>query len=324
MEIEKHYNPLTYGKGIDYLISQQKISRFLQLGLKIKPGLTGRRHQIKGIGSADLTEVTGKYKPVQAVEGERESRWIEGKRFQRVELFDEEDDIFSEAPADSEVATTYVAGYHRKVDDTAIGKVGQTGGLLGTTYAGINGTEAKTLPAGNFIPCPSGLTLQQLYLGNEMLAGSNVDEDDPSILIVSPSGATDLLESGQAISDSTASTRVYRWGDADMLAMEAVLTGQIKQVAGMTVVRCTRPALIASNNKYTKGGSNTANQDLAILFKRSALYGGTWGSGVRVIPSERPDLDDVTRQLKILARLGWARQAEEKVIVFQINDVPHT
>ncbi len=324
MEIEAHYNPLTYGKGIDYLLSQQKNSRFMQLGLQTKTGLTGKRHQIKGIGKAELTEVTGKYKPVVAVEGERESRWIEGKRYQRVEIFDEEDDIFAEAPADSEVVTTFVSGYGRKFDDVCIGKVGGSGGLLGTTYAGINGTDAKTLAAGRFVACPNGLRLQDLYLGLEMLSGADTDEDDPNILVVSPSGGTDLLESGQAVADSTANTRVYNWGQTDMLAMQAAYQGKISQVAGMTVMKCTRPAIIASNNKYTSGGTNTAGMDLAILFKKSALRPGFWGKGVKVLSDRRPDLDDDARQLKILTRMGSLRQAEEKVVVFQITNVPTT
>jgi hypothetical protein len=224
-------------------------------------------------------------------------RWLREKGYDAVALFDEFDEklLGSVVLPTSATIESHAAAYQRTAEQVIIDAVS------GTSYTGVDGTTAVTLPSTQSIAvnlgggANTGMTVAKLIKARSILAKNEVDLDDAPVLALSQQQIDDLLTTTQVTS-------------ADYASVKALVEGKIDYFMGFKIKQTERLPL-----------DSTTDIRSCFAWAKSGVVLGDGGK--RVHMDIRPDLSHAL-QIRTVARLGATRTEEKKVVRIYCDESP--
>lgn len=208
------------------------------------------------------------------------------------DLIDNPDRVRMLIEPTSPYATNAVMAFNRRKDDIIIRAA------LGTAYAGKEGEIPIPFPASQTIEAGAeGITLDKLIEVRQQLWESDVDEDEPVFVALSPAGFADLFHEEKIT-------------NADYATVKALAAGDIDTFMGFTFVRTTRLPY------EDAGGGNVIRDNL--VWVRDGILAAV-AEDIKVEIDRRPDKKYST-QVYVEMDFGATRMEEKKVIKLQSQE----
>jgi hypothetical protein len=290
------YFETEYSKNWE-MLAQQMDSR---LGTAVTPTtITGKRRKFNQLDEGEMSEVTERKGDTPDGDSTGESYWIFRRKFEKVIVFDEDDEIQlgTIALPDSDEVASMAAASNRTKDRVIIQA------FDGTRYIGENGTTSNSFSGGMSIAVDyvasgstanSGLTLAKISRAKKLLDEQEVDDGD-RYFAHSSQQLQDMLLVDKMTSEDYASVKALVDGKIDrFLGFKFVRTELLTRNTSTDVRTCF--AWHKSGIKFAEGGRNT-HMDM--------------------LPSRRH-----CKQIRGVYRCGAVRTENEKVVRIYADESP--
>jgi len=290
------YFETEYSKNWE-MLAQQMDSR---LGTAVTPTtITGKRRKFNQLDEGEMSEVTERKGDTPDGDSTGDSYWIFRRKFEKVIVFDEDDEIQlgTIALPDSDEVASMAAASNRTKDRVIIQA------FDGTRYIGENGTTSNSFSGGMSIAVDyvasgstanSGLTLAKISRAKKLLDEQEVDDGD-RYFAHSSQQLQDMLLVDKMTSEDYASVKALVDGKIDrFLGFKFVRTELLTRNTSTDVRTCF--AWHKSGIKFAEGGRNT-HMDM--------------------LPSRRH-----CKQIRGVYRCGAVRTENEKVVRIYADESP--
>jgi hypothetical protein len=290
------YFETEYSKNWE-MLAQQMDSR---LGAAVTPTtITGKRRKFNQLDEGEMSEVTERKGDTPDGDSTGDSYWIFRRKFEKVIVFDEDDEIQlgTIALPDSDEVASMAAASNRTKDRVIIQA------FDGTRYIGENGTTSNSFSGGMSIAADyvasgstanSGLTLAKISRAKKLLDEQEVDDGD-RYFAHSSQQLQDMLLVDKMTSEDYASVKALVDGKIDrFLGFKFVRTELLTRNTSTDVRTCF--AWHKSGIKFAEGGRNT-HMDM--------------------LPSRRH-----CKQIRGVYRCGAVRTENEKVVRIYADESP--
>jgi len=278
-------------KGNIQLLLQQRGSRLRGSVTESSDYVGEQAAPVDQIGAVEAQAVTGRYETIQAQDYPTDRRWVFPRDYDHAQFVDTFDKLRLLTDPTSFLAINAANGMGRRIDDTIINA------FFGTAQTGKTGATAVTFPSSQQLSASvgasgaTGLNVQKLKQGLEILMANEVDMDnDPIFCAITAKQNTNLLNELQVI-------------DADFRALGAdVQKGRIMSFMGINFLHSERLPL------------NGSNQRRIPLYAKSGMHLAIWGGATRADISQRKDLKGFPYQVYLWMTLDATRLEEKKIV----------
>ena len=290
------YFETEYSKNWE-MLAQQMDSR---LGAAVTPTtITGKRRKFNQLDEGEMSEVTERKGDTPDGDSTGNSYWIFRRKFEKVIVFDEDDEIQlgTIALPDSDEVASMAAASNRTKDRVIIQA------FDGTRYIGENGTTSDSFLAAMSIAVDyvasgstanSGLTLAKISRAKKLLDEQEVDDGDRY-----------FAHSSQQLQDMLL---VDKMTSEDYASVKALVDGKIDRFLGFKFVRTE----LLTRNTSTDVRTCFAWQKSAIKFAE-----GGRNTHMDMLPSRRH-----CKQIRGVYRCGAVRTENEKVVRIYADESP--
>ena len=290
------YFETEYSKNWE-MLAQQMDSR---LGAAVTPTtITGKRRKFNQLDEGEMSEVTERKGDTPDGDSTGQSYWIFRRKFEKVIVFDEDDEIQlgTIALPDSDEVASMAAASNRTKDRVIIQA------FDGTRYIGENGTTSDSFLAAMSIAVDyvasgstanSGLTLAKISRAKKLLDEQEVDDGDRY-----------FAHSSQQLQDMLL---VDKMTSEDYASVKALVDGKIDRFLGFKFVRTE----LLTRNTSTDVRTCFAWQKSAIKFAD-----GGRNTHMDMLPSRRH-----CKQIRGVYRCGAVRTENEKVVRIYADESP--
>jgi hypothetical protein len=290
------YFETEYSKNWE-MLAQQMDSR---LGASVTPTtITGKRRKFNQLDEGEMSEVTERKGDTPDGDSTGQSYWIFRRKFEKVIVFDEDDEIQlgTIALPDSDEVASMAAASNRTKDRVIIQA------FDGTRYIGENGTTSDSFLAAMSIAVDyvasgstanSGLTLAKISRAKKLLDEQEVDDGDRY-----------FAHSSQQLQDMLL---VDKMTSEDYASVKALVDGKIDRFLGFKFVRTE----LLTRNTSTDVRTCFAWQKSAIKFAE-----GGRNTHMDMLPSRRH-----CKQIRGVYRCGAVRTENEKVVRIYADESP--
>lgn len=290
------YFETEYSKNWE-MLAQQMDSR---LGAAVAPTtITGKRRKFNQLDEGEMSEVTERKGDTPDGDSTGSSYWIFRRKFEKVIVFDEDDEIQlgTIALPDSDEVASMAAASNRTKDRVIIQA------FDGTRYIGENGTTSDSFLAAMSIAVDyvasgstanSGLTLAKISRAKKLLDEQEVDDGDRY-----------FAHSSQQLQDMLL---VDKMTSEDYASVKALVDGKIDRFLGFKFVRTE----LLTRNTSTDVRTCFAWQKSAIKFAE-----GGRNTHMDMLPSRRH-----CKQIRGVYRCGAVRTENEKVVRIYADESP--
>lgn len=290
------YFETEYSKNWE-MLAQQMDSR---LGAAVTPTtITGKRRKFNQLDEGEMSEVTERKGDTPDGDSTGSSYWIFRRKFEKVIVFDEDDEIQlgTIALPDSDEVASMAAASNRTKDRVIIQA------FDGTRYIGENGTTSDSFLAAMSIAVDyvasgstanSGLTLAKISRAKKLLDEQEVDDGDRY-----------FAHSSQQLQDMLL---VDKMTSEDYASVKALVDGKIDRFLGFKFVRTE----LLTRNTSTDVRTCFAWQKSAIKFAE-----GGRNTHMDMLPSRRH-----CKQIRGVYRCGAVRTENEKVVRIYADESP--
>lgn len=290
------YFETEYSKNWE-MLAQQMDSR---LGAAVTPTtITGKRRKFNQLDEGEMSEVTERKGDTPDGDSTGSSYWIFRRKFEKVIVFDEDDEIQlgTIALPDSDEVASMAAASNRTKDRVIIQA------FDGTRYIGENGTTSDSFLAAMSIAVDyvasgstanSGLTLAKISRAKKLLDEQEVDDGDRY-----------FAHSSQQLQDMLL---VDKMTSEDYASVKALVDGKIDRFLGFKFVRTE----LLTRNTSTDVRTCFAWQKSAIKFAD-----GGRNTHMDMLPSRRH-----CKQIRGVYRCGAVRTENEKVVRIYADESP--
>lgn len=290
------YFETEYSKNWE-MLAQQMDSR---LGAAVAPTtITGKRRKFNQLDEGEMSEVTERKGDTPDGDSTGSSYWIFRRKFEKVIVFDEDDEIQlgTIALPDSDEVASMAAASNRTKDRVIIQA------FDGTRYIGENGTTSDSFLAAMSIAVDyvasgstanSGLTLAKISRAKKLLDEQEVDDGDRY-----------FAHSSQQLQDMLL---VDKMTSEDYASVKALVDGKIDRFLGFKFVRTE----LLTRNTSTDVRTCFAWQKSAIKFAD-----GGRNTHMDMLPSRRH-----CKQIRGVYRCGAVRTENEKVVRIYADESP--
>lgn len=290
------YFETEYSKNWE-MLAQQMDSR---LGAAVTPTtITGKRRKFNQLDEGEMSEVTERKGDTPDGDSTGQSYWIFRRKFEKVIVFDEDDEIQlgTIALPDSDEVASMAAASNRTKDRVIIQA------FDGTRYIGENGTTSDSFLGAMSIAADyvasgstanSGLTLAKISRAKKLLDEQEVDDGDRY-----------FAHSSQQLQDMLL---VDKMTSEDYASVKALVDGKIDRFLGFKFVRTE----LLTRNTSTDVRTCFAWQKSAIKFAE-----GGRNTHMDMLPSRRH-----CKQIRGVYRCGAVRTENEKVVRIYADESP--
>lgn len=290
------YFETEYSKNWE-MLAQQMDSR---LGAAVTPTtITGKRRKFNQLDEGEMSEVTERKGDTPDGDSTGNSYWIFRRKFEKVIVFDEDDEIQlgTIALPDSDEVASMAAASNRTKDRVIIQA------FDGTRYIGENGTTSDSFLSAMSIAVDyvasgstanSGLTLAKISRAKKLLDEQEVDDGDRY-----------FAHSSQQLQDMLL---VDKMTSEDYASVKALVDGKIDRFLGFKFVRTE----LLTRNTSTDVRTCFAWQKSAIKFAE-----GGRNTHMDMLPSRRH-----CKQIRGVYRCGAVRTENEKVVRIYADESP--
>lgn len=290
------YFETEYSKNWE-MLAQQMDSR---LGASVTPTtITGKRRKFNQLDEGEMSEVTERKGDTPDGDSTGQSYWIFRRKFEKVIVFDEDDEIQlgTIALPDSDEVASMAAASNRTKDRVIIQA------FDGTRYIGENGTTSDSFLGAMSIAVDyvasgstanSGLTLAKISRAKKLLDEQEVDDGDRY-----------FAHSSQQLQDMLL---VDKMTSEDYASVKALVDGKIDRFLGFKFVRTE----LLTRNTSTDVRTCFAWQKSAIKFAE-----GGRNTHMDMLPSRRH-----CKQIRGVYRCGAVRTENEKVVRIYADESP--
>jgi hypothetical protein len=261
-------------------LSQQKGSR-LRAAVRVEP-VTGKNAYIDRVGAVAARKRSSRHADTPQLDTPHSRRRVSLVDYDWADLIDDTDKVRMLVDPASPYAQAGAWAMGRAMDDEIIAA------FTGTAHAGVDGSSAVALPAGQMVAASAaGLTIAKLLAAKEILDGNDVDESISRFLALTSQQVTDLLNTTEVKS-------------SDFNTVKALAQGEIDTFLGFRFIRTERLGLDGSGDRTVVAW---AQDGVALALGKSPV--------ARV--DERADKNYATQVYYSMA-IGATRLEEEKVV----------
>lgn len=273
-----------FGSNLDFLVQQK--GSLLRNAVRMET-VVGEEAYFDQLASTAAQKKTTRNSDTPLIKSDHRRRRVTMYDYEWADLIDKEDKLKMLIDPQSDYAINAAWALGRSIDDAIIEA------YSGTAYAGKAGGTSTIFTAANIVSCgATGLTLQKLLDGKEILDGNDVDPNEERYVVVTAKQLSDLLNISEVKS-------------ADYNTIKALVRGEVDTFLGFKFLVCNR---LASTN----GGTVAANGRSVLMFVKSGMLLAL-AKDINTQITQRADKSYAT-QVYACMGIGATRMEEEKCV----------
>jgi len=273
-----------FGSNLDFLVQQK--GSLLRNAVRAET-VVGEEAYFDQLAATAAVKRTTRNSDTPLIKSEHKRRRVTMYDYEWADLIDKEDKLKMLIDPQSDYATNAAWALGRAIDDVVIEAFG------GTAYAGKAGGTATSFPSAQTVTRGgTGMSLQKLLDGKEILDKAEVDPNEERIVIITASQLADLLN-------------VTEIKDADYNTVRALVRGEVNTFLGCRFIVCNR--LTGPHNTTVAAGGRAC-----YMYARSGLLLAL-AKDITTQISQRADKSYST-QVYASMGIGAVRMEEEKVV----------
>jgi len=273
-----------FGSNLDFLVQQK--GSLLRNAVRMET-VVGEEAYFDQLASTAAQKKTTRNSDTPLIKSDHRRRRVTMYDYEWADLIDKEDKLKMLIDPQSDYAINAAWALGRSIDDAIIEA------YSGTAYAGKAGGTSTAFTAANIVSCgATGMSLQKLLDGKEILDGYDVDPNEERYVVVTAKQLSDLLN-------------ISEIKDADYNTVRALVRGEVDTFLGFKFIVCNRLASI-------NGGTVAANGRSCLMFVKSGLLLAL-AKDINTQITQRADKSYAT-QVYACMGIGATRMEEEKCV----------